>query len=308
MERDNRNYNREFERKLHNNDRNHNNQAFGSGDYDRNNNRDRSFENYRDRYDNHRGNYYGMSNDDYEYRNVRSTGSTAFGSGPVSSNNASSNRSESGNRDQENYRYGDPNPYMSNRRNSSGYEASRGTGWDRHDNYGTTNSNRSTNYNAGHDNDDYSRQNNSYQYSGQGRRYNDFNRDENRKMNSGDSGYNMLGIDAYTDRGDHDRSYTDNSYRRGNDSNNFYEGHYNNSERMNRGSIRNSGSSSNDDTYASGLYASNRSYNSDHRNNDNDDYDYSQRSSRYRKPGESSGPDYSADSGAGDYGYKTTRA
>ncbi|GHA77929.1 hypothetical protein [Pontibacter akesuensis] len=315
MERDNRNYHREFERKLHNdNDRftdrgryGNSNQygnrnSYGSRDNDRRQDSDRSFENYRDRYDNQRGNYYGLKDENYEYRNVRSTGSNAYGSGPVGGYGASSYRGATNSNNQDDdYHYGDRNPYMNNRRNTND---NSGSIWDSHDRYGTTGGNQTTNYSAGRSNSDYSRQDNSYQYGGQGRRYEDFNRDENKKMTK-ESGYNMLGIDAYKDRGEHRRSASDNNYRRSSDSNRFYEGHYNNDERTNRGTTRNSGSS--DDNYATGLYASNRAYNSDQRNNDSDDYDFSERSSRYRKPGERSGPNYGASSGASDYGHDGTR-
>ncbi len=106
-----------------------------------------------------RGNYYGMSDQNYEYRNVKSQGNTYDNSsgGPVGGYGAGSyprdnsndnsrsydynrtNRSgnggdrhksdESYNSQGEHYRYGDPNPYMGNDRNG-GYERSRGTGWD----------------------------------------------------------------------------------------------------------------------------------------------------------------------------------
>lgn len=254
-------------------------------------NRNESLGNYRDRYSNRRGNYYGMHNEDAAYRNVRvSNPDENYGyrsGGPVAGYDASSYRGATQNRNQQNqdhYHYGDPNPYMGNRR-SGGYEANRGTGWEDRDEYGTTGTARSTNYSAGsQDSDRYRRQDNSYQYGGAGRRYEDFGRDEHEKSYRGrsDHGYNMLGTDAYYDRGDHPRSRSQNDYdRRNQGEQRFYEGRSDQDDYSHNSSIRNPR----------------------HRNED----DYSQRSSRYRRPGESSGPDYRADSRISGYSDESTR-
>ncbi|MDX5437112.1 MAG: hypothetical protein LPK03_07955, partial [Pontibacter sp.] len=223
--------------------------------------------------------------------------------GPVGGYGASSYRGASGSEDH--YHYGDPNPYMGNRRNEQsggGYERTRGTGWGSEDKYGTYGTSRGTDYSSGNtDSDRYGRQDNSYRYSGQGRRYEDFNRDENRdKMHRGRSehGYNMLGIDAYYDRGEHRERRSDNDYRRA-DQNHYYDRNYDSDDMRYRGEIRSSDRGR--DNYATGLYASNRAYVSD-----NDDY--SQRSSRYRRSDETSGPDYRAKSSASNYGNRTPRA
>lgn len=305
MERNDPNYHREFENKLHRDERSGSN--YGD-DYNRelNRNRNQAFENYRDRYSNRHGNYYGMPDQNAEYRNVRSSNQDPnFGyrsGGPVGGYGASSHRgvTERGS----DYHYGDPNPYMGNSRNeqSGGYERRRGTGWGAEDNYGTYGTSRGTNYSAGSGSSDsnrYGRQDNSYRYEGSGRRYEDFGRDENKKMYRGrsDHGYNMLGIDAYYDRGEHKERRSDNDYR-GGDQNRYYDRDYDSDDMRYRGEIRNANRG---DNYATGLYASNRSYVSDHD-------DYSQRSSRYRKPGETSGPDYSAESGMSSYGSESPRA
>lgn len=276
MERDNEDYNR--------NSRSSNQQRRQDNE---------KFENYRDRYSG-RGNYYGMRDEDAEYRNVRSTGSTNSGSGPVGGYGASSHRGATGNRNnQGDYHYGDPNPYMSNDRNG-GYDRTRGTGWrdnnDRYSHYGSDRTN---------DRERYSRQDNSYQYGdqGQGRRYSDFGRDEGRTYNRNTNrGYNAGTEDSYYDRSDfkHDRS--DNDYRGGRNYNEWQEDNNKRDDFRYSGRIQNSGSDR-DDNYATGLYASNRAYNSD--NPSNSDGDRS--SSRQRRSGKS-GPDYSSRSSISDYG------
>ncbi|WP_266204539.1 hypothetical protein [Pontibacter kalidii] len=273
-------------------------------DYENRSDRNEAFDNYRDRYSNRHGNYYGMRDENAEYRNVRSANPDPnFGyrsGGPVGGYGASSYRGVTEQRGSD-YHYGDPNPYMGNRRNeqSGGYERQRGTGWGAEDNYGTYGTARGTNYSAGsgsHDSDRYRRQDNSYRSGGQGRRYEDFNRDEKMYRGRSDRGYNMLGIDAYYDRGEHRERRSDNDYR-GGQQRNYYDRDYDSDDMRYRGEISNSGQR---DNYATGLYASNRSYVSD-----NDDY--SQRSSRYRRPGETSGPDYRANSGASSYGMESPR-
>lgn len=289
MERNDQKYHREFMNKLDHNDRTRNDYGDSYSNYNRDRDRDsdRPFENYRDRYSNQHGNYYGMSNENAAYRNVQSSKTDPnYGyqsGGPVGGYGASSHRGI--NNGENDYHYGDPNPHMGNRRNdqSSGYERTRGTGWGAEDNYGTYGTSRGTNYSSGADNDRYNRQDNSYRYSGQGRRYEDFNRDEDQgnKMYRGrsDRGYNMLGIDAYNDRGEHRERRSDNDYR-GGDRDQYYNRDYDNDDTRYRGEIRNSDRSRND---------------------------YSQRSSRYRRSGETSGPDYRADSGISSYGSESPR-
>ncbi|WP_276497514.1 hypothetical protein [Pontibacter litorisediminis] len=269
------------------------------GDFEDRNNRDDGFQNYRERYSNRHGNYYGMRDDDAEYRNVRGHNPDPnFGyrsGGPVAGYGASSYRGLTDSSNRDSYHYGDPNPYMGNSRNDGGgYERSRGTGWGTEDKYGTYGTSRGTNYSEGSGR--YNRQDNSYQHGGQGRRYEDFNQDEKMYRGRSERGYNMLGIDAYYDRGEHRERRSDNDYR-GGDQRNYYDRDYRGDDERYRGEIRNSNRG---DNYATGLYASNRSYVSD-----NDDY--SQRSSRYRRPGETSGPDYSAHHGASNYGMESPR-
>jgi len=258
---------------------------------------DEQFDNFRDRYS-RRGNYYGMKDEDAEYRNVRSTGNTNYGSGPVAGYDASSYRGVTDSNNQNNYHYGDPNRYMDNERNG-GYDRTRGTGWrDNNDRYSHYNSSRTN------DREDYARQDNSYHYGdeGQGRRFSDFGRDEGRTYNqSTNRGYNMGTEDAYYDRGDFNHSRSDNDYRGGNRNTDRNYGQWH--ERTNEnddfrfsGRVQDSGSNR-DDNYATGLYASNRSYNSDNASNS----DGERSSSRYKRSGRS-GPDYSKSSSISDYG------
>ncbi|OKL39732.1 hypothetical protein [Pontibacter flavimaris] len=239
-------------------------------DSDNRYNRNEGFDNYRDRYSNRHGNYYGMHDEHAEYRNVRSSNPGAN----------SGYRGETDRRGSD-YHYGDPNPYMGNRRNeqNGGYERHRGTGWGAEDNYGTYGAARGTNYSAGSGSDRYRRQDNSYQYGGQGRRYEDFNRDEKMYRGRSDHGYNMLGIDAYYDRGEQPERRSDNDFR-GSQQRNYYDSDFDNSDLHYSGEIRNT---------------------------DPGRIDYSQRSSRYRRPGETSGPDYRTDSGASSYGMESPR-
>ena len=251
-------------------------------DSDNRSNRHDGFQNYRDRYSNRHGNYYGMHDEHAEYRDVRSSNPDPnFGyrsGGPVGGYGASSHRGVT--ERSEHYRYGDPNPYMGDRRNQrGGYDRDSGINWEERDVYGTYGNPRSTNYSAG---SNYSRQDNSYQYGGQGRRYEDFNTDEKMYRGRGDHGYNMLGIDAYYDRGEHPERRSDNDFRGSDYQRDYYNRHH----------------SGDDERYRGEIHSSNRS----------DNYDYSQRSSRYRRPGETSGPDYGAHSGPSAYGDKTTRA
>lgn len=248
-------------------------------DFDDRSNRHDGFQTYRDRYSNRHGNYYGMHDEHAAYRDVHSSNPDPnFGyrsGGPVGGYGASSHRgvTEHG----EHYHYGDPNPYMGNRRNDREYERSRGTGWEERDVYGTYGNPRSTSYSPGAS---YSRQDNSYQYGGQGRRYEDFNTDEKMYRGRGDHGYNMLGIDAYYDRGKQPERRSDNDFRGKEHQQPYYDPHYSGHDERYSGEIRNS---------------------------DRGSYDYSQRSSRYRRPGETSGPDYSAHSGPSAYGEVSPR-
>ncbi|MFD3001675.1 hypothetical protein ACFS7Z_14985 [Pontibacter toksunensis] len=287
MERDDQYYNRDYR----NNNRNRN---------QGNRKNDEQFENYRDRYSSG-GNYYGMRDEDAEYRNVRSTGSNTYGAGPVGGYGSSSYRGTQDN-DSEQYRYGDPNPHMDYDRNG-GYERTRGTGWrDNNDRY--TNNTRNNINDSGRDqgrDGGYSRGDNSYQYSGSGRRYGEFGTDEGRTYNRDrNSGYNMGTEDSYYDRSDfkYDRSDNDfrgtdrsrdNAYSRDNDR------YLDDDDFRYSGRIQNSGSDR-DDNYATGLYASNRSYLSDQQS----DSDGDRVSSRHNRHGRS-GPDYRASSAATNY-------
>lgn len=289
MERDNQNYNRDYRNNSNrNNFRNDNNEQF---------------ENYRDRYSSSDGgNYYGMRDEDAEYRNVRSTGSNTYGAGPVGGYGASSWRGAQDN-DQDQYRYGDPNPYMENDRNG-GYERTRGTGWrdnnDRYSDYRHQNSNdkgRDQGREGG-----YSRGDNSYQYSGQGRRFSDFGRDEGRTYNRDrNSGYNIGTDDSYYDRSEFKYDREDNNYRGGGRSRNTdysrdNDRYLDNDDFRYSGRIQ-SADSDRDENYATGLYASNRAYRSD---NSQSDSDGDRVSSRQNRSGRS-GPDYRASSSASDY-------
>ncbi|WP_299823965.1 hypothetical protein [uncultured Pontibacter sp.] len=262
------------------------------------NNRDDQFENYRDRYSN-RGNYYGMQDQGHEYRNVRGTGGTSFGAGgPVGGYGASSHRGATENRgDQDNYRYGDPNPYMGNNRNR-GYNSNRGTGWRSesgrdHGNY--------SGYGYGN-NDRYARQDNSYRYSGEGRNYNQFARDENRTDDRYRS-YNAGTADHYTDRGPHRERREENNYghNRSRSESPYYDGSYDDSDFRYSGEIKSSRGNQ-DENYATGSYSSNRAYISDQKAGSNDG---EHRSSRDDRRSGRSGPDYSSWSSAGSYGYDT---
>lgn len=276
MERDNEYYNR--------NSRN-------SGQ--RRNQDNEQFENFRDRYTS-RGNYYGMRDADAEYRDVRSTGSTGYGSGPAAGYDASNYRGASDNRHNQNgYHYGDPNPYMGNDRNG-GYERTRGTGWrDNNDRYSRYDSDRTD------DRERYSRQDNSYRYGdqGQGRRYSDFGRDEGRTYNQHTNrGYNAATEDSYYDRSDFDHDRSDNDYRGSNRNpqrnlSHWQDRHNDSDDYRYSGRIQSSGSDR-DDTYAS-----NRAYNTDNPSNS----DGERSSSRQRRSGRS-GPDYSSHSAISDYG------
>ncbi|MFD2514958.1 hypothetical protein ACFSRY_13860 [Pontibacter locisalis] len=292
MERNEHNYDREFRNKLH-----HRDEDYGR-DYDRSYNRSRSnenepFENYRDRYSS-QGNYYGMRDDDYEYRNVKSTNTrpsdySSSNAGPMQDSQNRDYRSGSSS----NYHYGDPNPYMGNSRNE-GYESTRGTGWRSENDSGRGRGNYSG-YGFG-DSDRYSRQDNSYRYGGEGRRYSDFGRDEERTYDRNRS-YNAGTEDSYYDRGDFKRKRHENDFGRDRDySNRYYDGSYDDSDFRYKGEIK-SVDRDRDDNYATGLYASNRSYVSDH--NDSDGERTSSRQNRHHR----SGPDYSANSRISSYGY-----
>ena len=275
------------------------------GDRSRSNygdNRNNDFENYRDRYSN-RGNYYGMQDQGHEYRNVRSTGGTAYGSsGPVGGYGASSHRGAMESQGSgDHYRYGDPNPYMGYNRNE-GYEQTRGTGWRSEGDSGRGRGNYSG-YGFG-SNDRYGRQDNSYRYSGEGRRYSEFARDENRTDDRYRS-YNAGTADHYLDRGPHKERREDNDYgrnRRGGESP-YYEGSYDTSDFKYSGEIKSPRRHRDDDNYATGSYPSNRAYVSEHRSKAGSS-DGDRMSSRERRHGRS-GPDYGAWSGAGTYGYDT---
>lgn len=312
MERDNQYYNRGYRNDDNrnrnqsiwdtDNDRNRS-QSSWSGDRDRGQNswgNDRQFENYRNRYSSG-GNYYGMRDQNAEYRNVRSTGSNTYGSGPVGAYDASSYRGTQDNDNQEQYRYGDPNPYMGNNRNG-GYERTRGTGWresnDRYSNHGSD-----SNYGVRDQGREggYSRGDNSYQYSGGGRRYGEFGRDEGRTYNRDrNTGYNIGTDDSYYDRSDFKYDREDNNYRGGGQSRETgysrdQDRYLDNEDFRYSGRIQSSGSDR-EDNYATGLYASNHDYLSDQES----DSDGDRVSSRQNRSGRS-GPDYRASSSASDY-------
>lgn len=260
-------------------------------------NRNEQFENYRDRYSN-RGNYYGMQDAGHEYRNVRSTGSTgSSSSGPMQSGRHDDYRA--GHSDS--YHYGDPNPYMGNSRNRD-YGSGSEFGW---------RSERDTRHSRGNnfgDRDRYGRQDNSYRYSGEGRHYNEFARDENRTDDRYRS-YNAGTADHYVDRGPIREGREDNDYGRKNmqyGESPYYEGTYDDSDFRYSGEIRSSRNRSDDDNYATGLYASNRAYVSDHRNRAGSS-DGDRVSSRERRYGRS-GPDYGSSSGVSSYGSESPRA
>ncbi|MHA6248774.1 hypothetical protein ACXYMU_12605 [Pontibacter sp. CAU 1760] len=264
MERDNRDYNDNIR-----------NQQNRSGNRFRDHNEE-SFENYRDRYSD-RGNYYGMRNEDAAYRNVESSG---FGSDRSSERNRGRSNQE--------YHYGDPNPYMDNERNG-GYERTRGTGWrDNNDRYNHYDSNRVSDRDH-RGNDRYSRQDNSYEYGdhGSGKRYRDFGRDEGRTYNPDrNRGYNMATEDSYYDRSDFDRSPEDNNYR-GSRGDREYD------------NWRDSSRDRDDYRYSGRVQrtGSGQSYGSDRPSNSDGD----RTSSRQKRSG-FSGPDYSSHSSISSYG------
>lgn len=285
------------------NDRNRNwNNESNRSSYQNNRNNDEQFENYRDRYSSG-GNYYGMRDQNAEYRNVRSTGSNTYGGGPVGAYDASSYRGTEDNDNQDQYRYGDPNPYMGNYRNG-GYERTRGTGWrdnnDRYSDYRHTNVNDRGERDQGREGG-YSRGDNSYQYSGGGRRYGDFGRDEGRTYNRDrNSGYNIGTDDSYYDRSDFKYDREDNNYRGGGQSRETgysrdQDRYLDNEDFRYSGRIQSSGSDR-EDNYATGFYTNNRDYLSDQQS----DSDGDRVSSRQNRSGRS-GPDYGFSSSASDY-------
>lgn len=294
MERDDQYYNRDNQNNYQNNSNRNRNQN------SRNNN-DEQFENYRDRYSSGSGgNYYGMRDEDAEYRNVRSTGSNTYGAGPVGGYGASSWRGAQDS-DQDQYRYGDPNPYMGNDRNG-GYERTRGTGWrDNNDRYSDYRHQNNSDRDQGREGG-YSRGDNSYQYSGAGRRFGEFGRDEGRTYNRDrNSGYNMATEDSYDDRSDFKYDREDNNYRGGGRSRDTgysrdQDRYLDNEDFRYSGRIQKSGSDR-DDNYATGLYSSNRDYVSDQQQSDSDGDRVSSRQNRYGR----SGPDYRVSSSASDY-------
>ncbi|PKV63050.1 hypothetical protein [Pontibacter ramchanderi] len=266
-------------------DSDHRNRGSRSGD-------SHNLSNYQSRYQS-RGNYYGMPDQDYEYRGVSAQGRNYGGSssGPGGGYGASSWRSGQGdrhtqgqmhqnewgsgtsysNRDyygtgrsqSDHYRYGDPNPYMNYQRQSS-YD--RDTDWRRESD-------------VDHANRRYARQENSYRHTGHGRRFDQYGQDERYNYAHGqqdgrrsiEDSENL--DDRYYDRGEHSRSSSDNDYGRQYGSN--YD--HRNQDRWGR-----------DDNYESRRY----------RERGHDD-------SPSRSPrgyGYPSGPDYSANSPITNYG------
>ncbi|MFD2247181.1 hypothetical protein [Pontibacter ruber] len=278
---------------------------------------DYNLSNYLSRYNATQGNYYGMPDQEHVYRNVSSSQGSYYGSntpGPVGGYGASSHRGAfeqqgnrrqgaqqhqnqwentgyshrgEGDRDKDNYnsgsgsrdhyRYGDPNPYMSNQRNG-GYERTRGTGWRE----------GGADYN---NNERYSRQENSYRNTGHGRRFDQYGTDENYNYAHGSqtgrrSIENSENLDdRYYDRGEHTRDRSQNDYG------NYYGSNYDSRNRNREG--RN-------DNYSTGSYSSNKAYLADH-GQDRDEGLFDHTSDNYpsRSPrgyGRKSGPDWSADS------------
>lgn len=240
-----------------------------------------------------RGNYYGMPDESAAYQNVnRYAGTSKYSSSsnsPMQSGKHEDYRTGS-NRDH--YHYGDPNPYMGNSRNSN-YGRGKEFGW-----RSERDTSHSRGNNFGHD-DRYARQDNSYRYSGEGRHYNEFARDEKR-TDDRDRSYNAGTADHYIDRGPHHERREDNDYGRNrmHGESPYYEGTYDTSDFKYSGEIR-SPKHRSDDNYGTGSYASNRAYLSEQRTGSSDG---ERRSSRERRYGRS-GPDYRADSHISSYGY-----
>lgn len=253
------------------------------------------------------GNYYGMSDAHEANHNVRHTKGDNYSQsapGPVGGYGASSYRgTEQGqsysNRNSDNYnagsgyyqgnsnhqgqhehyRYGDPNAYMQGLRNTqSGRSGNSGYDYNEERGYGTTGQHYSGNYqsgnNSGNQSDNrYSRQDNSYQMDGEGRRYNEFARDEQRSYNPGN-------IDMYQGRDDFNYSRSDNDFgsNRRDNGNQYFEGGFDNDDiRYGNAEIR--------DT--------NRSRNQNENQN--------------RTSSRRSGPDYSADSPISGFGQSDLR-
>jgi hypothetical protein len=248
-------------------------------------NRDQQFENYRDRYQD-RGNYYGMPNEGAAYRNVRSNSeSSRYGhesGGPMQSGKNEDYRTN------DQYHYGDQNPYMGNRRNSDygnrnefDWRSERDTHHSRGNNFGKSLS----------EPHHYARQDNSYRSTGEGRRYNEFARDEHRTDDSHRS-YNPGNSDSYYDRGKQPARREDNDYGRSRSSSEspYYDGSYDNSDFRYQGTIR-SVDHQGDDRFG----PSNRS---EQRRGSSD----GERSSSRERNTRRSGPDYGADSHISSYG------
>ncbi|PVY42845.1 hypothetical protein [Pontibacter virosus] len=266
------------------------NRGHRSGDND-------NLSNYQSRYES-RGNYYGMPDQGYEYRDVSSQGRNYGGSSSGSgggygasswrnqddrhtqgqmhqnewgSGSSYSNRergshgSGSGSTQTDHYRYGDPNPYMNYQR-QGGYERDRDTDWRRESD-------------VDHANRRYARQENSYRQTGHGRRFDQYGKDERYNYAHGkQDGRRSIEDpesldDRYYDRGEHSRSSSDNDYGR------HYGSNYDHRNQDRRGR---------DDHYESSRY----------RERGHDD-------SPSRSPrgyGYPSGPDYSANSPITNYG------
>ena len=138
---------------------------------------------FRQRYSQH-GNYYGMPNNDHEYRNVRMQQRhdfNDFSEGPSGGYGANNYNDVYRNRD-DHYRYGDDQHF----RQSHGYtgqQNSHSTDYRNDDNYS-----RSQPYSSGYDvagNRRYARQANSYDNPGHGRRYGDYGRDRSEECRVG---------------------------------------------------------------------------------------------------------------------------
>ncbi len=254
--------------------------------------RPENYERYTDR-----GNYYGMPHHEDRYDNVSvrdGRDSGRFSPGPMGGYGANNyNKHYSSNQDNvhrnrdNHYRYGDDNHFRQSH-GYSGQQDSQDRGFNKRDNY-----NYSPEYGSNYDvtgNRMYARQENSYQSQGRGRRFEDHGKDERYNY-----GHELT--DIHHDRGPLERDSSQNDYNPQVRNRGFGE---HDEDFRYSGEIRSTGNrNSNRDNYATGLYASNRSYVSDHSDSDGDRY--SSRENRSRR----SGPDYSKSSPISGYGYDT---
>jgi hypothetical protein len=274
-----------MERNEHYNDRNYN-------QFDDYGSQGRGNESY-----SQRGNYYGIHDSNYGHGNVRMQQRpdfNDFSQGPVGGYGAG-NYNDTYNRTHRNrddhYRYGDDSHFKQSHGYSSGdtyrtndyrSEEYRNRDYRNRSNEGQDYSSGlpySSNYDVA-GNRRYARQENSYQNPGHGRRYSEFGQDEKRN-------YSHELTDIHHDRGRIPDS-SENDYRGDIRPSNAYDFDEDKEDFRYSGRIVDAGSDR--DTYASGLYSSNRAYVSDHSESDSDRFNT--RSNRSRR----SGPDYSKSS------------